>query len=111
MGSVISSCYGFISGAYMPISSFGVGLQRAVMFLPGTYGTALIRNHALGGALQELVAIGIPEQSIQALRDTLDCNLYFFGESVSIGVMYAVLSLTTIALLGIYVLLNKLKKH
>ena len=29
----------------MPISAFGEGLQKIISFLPGTYGTSLIRNH------------------------------------------------------------------
>ena len=40
VGSIVSSCYGFVCGAYMPLSSFGTGLRNAVMFLPGTYGTS-----------------------------------------------------------------------
>lgn len=39
VGTVVSAGYGFICGAYMPISSFGSGLQRVISFLPGTYGT------------------------------------------------------------------------
>ena len=37
VGTIISAGYGFICGAYMPISSFREGLQEAVAFLPGTY--------------------------------------------------------------------------
>ena len=47
VGSIISAGYGFICGAYMPISSFSEGLQKVVSFLPGTYGTSLVRNHSL----------------------------------------------------------------
>lgn len=111
VGSIISSCYGFISGAYMPISSFGQGLQRVVMFLPGTYGTSLVRNHAMGGALRELEAIGVPDSVAHSLKDAVDCNLYFFDTQVSTGAMYAVLCISTAVLLGIYVLMNKLKKR
>ena len=111
VGSIISSCYGFISGAYMPISSFGQGLQRVVMFLPGTYGTSLVRNHAMGGALRELEAIGVPDSVAHSLKDAVDCNLYFFDTQVSTGAMYAVLCISTAVLLGIYVLMNKLKNR
>ncbi|MBR4798727.1 MAG: ABC transporter permease, partial [Clostridia bacterium] len=45
VGTIISAGYGFICGAYMPIASFGAGLQKVLSFLPGTYGTALIKNH------------------------------------------------------------------
>ena len=111
VGSIVSSGYGFICGAYMPISSFSEGLQRVILFLPGTYGTSLVRNHAMGGAIRELSAIGVSDEHITALRDALDCNLYFFDQPVSTGAMYAVLGITVAVLLGIYVLMNKLKKR
>ena len=110
VGSIVSSCYGFISGAYMPISSFSPGLQKVIMFLPGTYGTSLLRNHALGGAILELEKLGVPEEPIQTLRSTLDCRLLFFDQPVAIGTMFAVLIVTVALLLGTYILLNRLKK-
>ena len=39
VGTVVSAGYGFICGAYMPISQFSKGLQKVLSFLPGTYGT------------------------------------------------------------------------
>ena len=50
VGTVVSAGYGFVCGAYMPISNFGEGLQKALSYLPGTYGTALLKNHMLRGA-------------------------------------------------------------
>ena len=109
VGAIISSGYGFICGAYMPISSFGEGLQRVVSLLPGTYGTSLVRNHAMGGALREMEAIGIPSQVIDSMKDALDCNIYFFDSPVSIEVMYIILGCSVALLLGIYILLNVMK--
>ena len=54
VGTIISTGYGFICGAYMPISQFSKGLQRVISFLPGTYGTSLLRNHTLRGVFVEL---------------------------------------------------------
>ena len=54
VGTVVSAGYGFICGAYMPISQFSEGLQKAIAFLPGTYGTSLLRNHTMGGALNAM---------------------------------------------------------
>jgi len=109
VGSIVSSCYGFICGAYMPISSFGVGLQKVISFLPGTYGTSVLRHHALNGALTEL-GKSVPNEVIVALRNTLDCNIYFFGDKVSSTVSYLILGVSTALLLGAYILLNVLKK-
>ena len=91
VGTIISAGYGFICGAYMPISSFGKGLQKIISFLPGTYGTSLIRNHTMQGALAEIQNQGIPIVIIEKLKDSLDCNLYFFGSQVNIGTMVNIL--------------------
>ncbi len=106
VGTIISAGYGFLCGAYMPISNFSEGLQKAISFLPGTYGTSLLRNHLLGGAFDEMSAQGVPEQIVSSIKDALDCNIFFFGESVELSAMYIVLGVAIIVLLGIYVLLN-----
>lgn len=111
VGTIISAGYGFICGAYMPISSFGEGIQKIISFLPGTYGTSLIRNHAMQGVLAEMQSQGIPPRIIEELKDSLDCNLYFFGNQVSISTMYVILVITIVVLIGIYILLNNLKKY
>ena len=90
----------------MPISSFGTGLQRVISFLPGTYGTSLVRNHAMRGALAQMEEEGIPSGVIDSLCDVLDCNLYFFDHKVTIGAMLLVLLLSIAVLLGGYILLN-----
>lgn len=110
VGTVISSGYGFLCGAYMPISNFSEGLQNIIAFLPGTYGTSLLRNHMLRGAFGEMTEIGFPELLIENIKDSVDCNIYFFGTRVEIGSMYAILSLAVAVLIGLYILLNALKK-
>ncbi|MGM9969981.1 MAG: ABC transporter permease, partial [Anaeroplasma sp.] len=54
VGTIVSSVYGFICGAYMPISQFGSGLQKVLSFLPGTYATSVIRYHFENGVLNNL---------------------------------------------------------
>ena len=110
VGTIISAGYGFICGAYMPVSSFGEGLQKVISFLPGTYGTALIRNHSMQGVLAEMENQGIPSGVIEELKNSLDCNLYFFENQVSIPAMYMVVGVAVIVLIVIYVLLNKYAK-
>lgn len=104
--TLISAGYGFICGAYMPISQLSGGLQRAVAFLPGTYGTALIRNHALGGVFAEMSRQGIPAEVTEGLKDAVDCNLYFFGSRVDMGTMYLILGGTVVLLIGVYTALH-----
>ncbi|MBQ8684201.1 MAG: ABC transporter permease [Clostridia bacterium] len=106
VGSIISSVYGFICGAYMPISQFPEGLQKAIAFLPGTYGTALMRNHALQGVAVAMEEEGLPQEAITAMLDAVDCRVYFFDTVVPVPVMYGILLGSIALLLGIYILLN-----
>ena len=109
VGSVVSSVYGFVSGAYMPLSNLSEGLRNVIMFLPGTYGTSLIRNHALRGALSNFSAEN-QQPILTALRDLVDCNIYFFDNKVLESTMYIVLIATILVCIGAYVLMNKLSK-
>ena len=110
VGSIVSSGYGFICGAYMPISSFSSGLQKVISFLPGTYGTSLLRNHAMNGAFLEMESLHIPAEVITSMKDGIDCNVYFFGNLVSVPVMYLVLIVSIVILVGTYIAINALKK-
>lgn len=111
VGTIISAGYGFICGAYMPISQFSEGLQKVLSFLPGTYGTSLLRNHALGGVYKEMKHVGFPSEVIESIRDSIDCNLYFFDQKVSLATMYMILTGTVILLIDIYVFINKVRPY
>lgn len=52
VGTIVSAGYGFICGAYMPVSNFGEGLQKFLSFLPSTYGTSMLKNHMMRGYLR-----------------------------------------------------------
>ena len=108
VGTIVSAGYGFICGAYMPISNFSDGLQKALSFLPGTYGTSLLRNHAMRGVFAEMRDLGFPAEVVEAIRDSVDCNLYFFGEKVTQGSMYLVLAAAIAVAVGLYILINLL---
>ena len=110
VGTIVSSGYGFICGAYMPISSFSAGLQRVISFLPGTYGTSLVRNHTMRGALAEMQTQGVPVEVINELKSALDLNLEFLGQQVSISSMYLILIAAIIILITVFILLNRYKK-
>lgn len=110
VGTVVSSCYGFVCGAYMPISQFGDTLQKILMFLPGTYGTSLVRNHMMQGTFKEMLAQNYPADVVEAIKDSVDCNLYFFDDKVSSGAMYAVLGGSVALFVTVYVLINMFSK-
>ena len=114
VGTIISAGYGFVCGAYMPVSSFSEGVRRVISFLPGTYGTSLLRNHTLRGVFEEMEAQGFPEQIVEAIKDSVDCNLYFFDHKVGLVTMYLVLVGSIVLFLGLYVamaLLTLRRKH
>ena len=108
VGTIISAGYGFICGAYMPISQFSEGLQKVISFLPGTYGTSLLRNHALRGVFEEMGDQGFPNEIVEAIRDSVDCNLYFFGDKVALNSMYVILIGAIVVAIVVYVAMNVL---
>lgn len=110
VGTIISAGYGFICGAYMPISQFPDGLQKVISFLPGTYGTSLLRNHVMQGVFSEMSAQGFPTPVVEAIRDSVDANLYFFGDKVSLGNMYVILAAAILLAVVLYVAMNALSR-
>lgn len=110
VGTIVSAGYGFIAGAYMPLSQFGEGLRRVLSFLPSTYGTSLLKNHALAGAFEEMTDCGFPDEVVSTIKESIDCKLYFFDNEVSLGAMMIYLAVTVAALVGINVLLSFLKE-
>lgn len=106
VGTIVSAGYGFICGAYMPISSFGEGLQKVLGFLPGTYGTALIKNAMLRGVFAEMEETGFPAEVITMIKKSIDCRLEFFGHDVPLSAMFMIMGASVVLLTGAYVLLS-----
>lgn len=92
VGTIVSAGYGFVCGAYMPISNFSSGLQKALSYLPGTYGTSLVKNHMLNGVYKEMADIGMPSEAVTVIRNTLDCNPVFRGHVVGVSQMYLIMA-------------------
>lgn len=109
VGTIVSAGYGFICGAYMPISNFSDGLQKVISFLPGTYGTSLLRNHAMRGVFEEMLDLGFPKEVVESIRDSVDSNLYFFGNKVETSTMYLIMVGVVVLLVGLYVVLNRVR--
>ena len=107
VGTIVSTGYGYISGAYMPLSQFGEGLRTALGFFPGTYATSLFRNHSMRGVFAELQKQGASVEMVTELKKAFDCELYLFGASVQSWVSYLVLFGTIAFLLLVYLLIMK----
>ena len=88
--ALVSSIYGFIYGAYMPISQFSGFIKNLITFLPGTYGTVLFRKYFMGGAIDEM-AKTLPAPVIDAIRDGFDNNIYFYDNKVETSTMFLIL--------------------
>ncbi len=106
IGTLVSSVYGFICGAYMPLSQFGKGLQHVISFLPGTYGTSLIKEHMLSGSFREMEKIGINSKIVDGIGESIDSKYYFFDNLVSEGAKYLVMILSIVVFTSIFVVLN-----
>ena len=94
----------------MPISQFGEGLQNTLAFLPGTYATSLLRNHAMRGVFAQLKADGCPKEIITQMKDMVDCNIYFFDNKVPLSTMYFILGGSVVVLVAVYILMNLMSK-
>ena len=109
VGSIVSAGYGFLCGAYMPISQFSPAIQSVLKFLPGTYGTSLIRTHLLKHSFSQLKH-QIPLPIMNEIRTHFDISLTFFHQKMSIGMMYLIMLVSCLALMIIYIIINKVKK-
>ena len=108
VSSIISSIYGFICGAYMPISQFPDWLSGALLFLPGTYATALMRRHCMNGALDALSDAGADKAVIENIRKASDLSVAFPGaDSPAPDIaIYVVIAATAAALAVLYAALT-----
>lgn len=110
VGTIVSAGYGFVCGAYMPINTFSDGLQNVFAFLPGTYGTSLVRNHCLQGCFKAMKEEEFPEQIIEGYKKSMDCTITFFGKTINQIEMYSILICSIVILVGIYVVINYYQK-
>ena len=110
VATLVSSMYGFICGAYMPLSQFSYGLRNALMFLPGTYGTGLVRNHMMNGVIKELQTQGLSYSFVSDLSKSFDVTLTFFGHNVSTWIMYLILGISIAVLILTFILLTHIKR-
>ena len=111
VANIVSAGYGFICGAYMPISNFSALLRDSIMFLPSTYFMSLIKNHALTAPFQEMAKTEIPAQAIDAVKTALDYKISFFNHEVPLNMMYLIAISSISILIIIFIIQNKLKKQ
>ena len=106
VGTIVSAGYGFICGAYMPISNFSKGLQKGMSYLPSTYGTSMLKNHMLRGVFEEMEAKGFPDEVVTGIADSLDCNPLFRGYVVTTTEMLVVMIGAVLVLGVVYLMMT-----
>ena len=111
VGTIVSAGYGFVCGAYMPISNFSSGLQKALSYLPGTYGTSLVKNHMLNGVYKEMADTGLPSEAVTVIRNTLDCNPVFRGHVVGVSQMYLIMAGSIVVFGAVYLLIIMIRER
>lgn len=111
VGTIVSSVYGFICGAYMPISEFAPAIRTFISLLPGTYGTSLLHLHLMQGVYTELDG-KIPSEAIEGLKTAFDSKPEFFGHNLNEGTMFAILIGSVAVLTTVYVIIcrKRIKK-
>lgn len=110
VSSIVSAGYGFLCGAYMPISQFTPAVRTFIKFLPGTYGTSLIRNHLLKSLFTKL-GTKVPVDVMNVIHQSFDISFTLMGYTVTQTMMYLIMIFTCVILLLIYISLNYKKKN
>ena len=106
VATLVSSMYGFICGAYMPLSQFSEGIRNFAAMVPGTHGVVLLRRHFMRGAFQELEGMDWPQEVITGIRKGFDNELYLFDNRIEGWQMVTVLIGSVVVLLSVYVLIQ-----
>ena len=116
---IVSALYGFICGAYMPISSFGQGLANILYCLPGTYGTMTLRHYFTSGALDalqnnlasQLNSAELAEQALSGIKQGFDIQIKAFDNTVSISSAFLIVGLSVVVLAAVYSAIVYLVHH
>ena len=106
VGTIVSAGYGFVCGAYMPISNFSKGLQKGMSYLPSTYGTSMLKNHMLRGVFEGMEAKGFPGEVVTGIADSLDCNPVFRGHVVTTTEMLIIMIGAVLLLGAVYLVMT-----
>ena len=69
-----------------------------------------MRNHCMNGAFAEMAKSGFPTEAVEGIKDSVDCNVYFFGNRVEEWVMYLVVIGSILLLTALNVLIYNLRE-
>lgn len=107
VATLVSSLYGFVCGAYMPISQFSSAIANFVALVPGTHGVTLFRQAFMNGAIEEMGKYA-PAEAIEGVKEGFDNVLYLFGREIPAYAHYLVLGGAVVVLTVVFLLVVRL---
>ena len=112
ISTLVSSIYGFVCGAYMPLSQFPAGLQKVLKILPGTYGTSYLRYFSMIDSLNALKnEIGADDTIVNSILESVDGRMIAFDSYISPTWCILIVIFTVIALFAFYSALVLIRKN
>ena len=117
ISSLVSSMYGFVCGAYMPLSQFSEGLRNVLACLPGTHGVATLRLRLLGSYVENVCDnaqnSAIRDKLSETIKTTFDMQLKIGDNIVSTStsylIVFAACAALLVAFISIVIIENKRK--
>lgn len=108
---ILSAMVGFLTGAFMPISTFPKAIQYFTLLVPGSYSSGLFRQFFMGGVLNEMAVVA-PPGFADGLSTDFSMQMDFFGATMHGGGMAIALAVSVAILGGLNLLVLFLRgKH
>lgn len=108
VATLVGAGYGFLIGSYIPIHSFGKGLQNFLLFLPSTYVTSLLRKTMLSLPLKELSDL-YGEEAALGVAESLDASFSYGNHTITDAEMVLIVLGFSLFLVLIYLLVTFLR--
>ncbi len=108
VNGVITTCIGFLIGAYLPFNMMPKAMQYIACFIPGAYSAGLFRDAFLRGCINMVQSKLPPDSNVinKLLTENFTIDFDFFGIKISAGYMFLVICcfvvLTALLLLIFY---------
>lgn len=110
VSTVVSAVYGFLCGAYIPLSQISEKIRSVISILPGTFGVNLLRQCLIGDMLVQIEEQAGSERA-KTLADAFDIYLYFDYRQIQPQAMLVVLTLCTLVFLIVQMMLIGFQKR
>lgn len=110
VATMVSSMYGFLCGAYMPVSQYPKAMRILLCFNPGAYANHGFKYLFMRGAIDKMDSV--PPQLLVDIKDSFDINFYFNTSRIAPSISMLVLILSTVvAMVGLAFFIKKRKNR